>query len=536
MEVTRHNFPYEEHRILQSISDSSFIAIDTEFTGLHATEEDINSLFDSPEKRYEKLKRMAMQYTICQIGVSAFVKVPKSNKYVAHTYNIYLFPRSMSSVDARFTCQASSIEFLCKYSFDFNKLFYQGLSYLTTDQEQELRKQADTKPMLLARYMDKDIQRETRNSVAEWLSGAKPGDEMVLGQYEELEGLLTQLVLQDSFPILNTRFDVNSTWQLTIKRMAEENEDSLHTDQVAIGNKIVDLLLGFTKVFRAISESKKPLIGHNLLTDLLLMFQKFQNPLPGSYATFKREIHQLFPKVYDTKFLAFEMRKSMNEAGLPISQTFLASLLEHLSSLEGKQLVLMSPDIGHEVGFDKYGTEAPLHEAGFDAYAAGYVFLRLAHFISAKDTSGMAIRPLDFREYEWKLQPYINKVNIIRAMVSHVDLGGPDPPSLRPQWLHISSKRLTQSLDVGKLAQTFGAFSSVDVQMIDRRHALLAVATYGGSKDIMRAFRNHQKLSVVKYSPLYHSPRVRMGLWGALLVSGAVCVWAFFGSHSKSSR
>ncbi|XP_054775697.1 poly(A)-specific ribonuclease PNLDC1-like [Lytechinus pictus] len=184
MEINRTNYNFESRNIFESIRDSCFVAIDTEFTGLHATQDDINSLFDTPAQRYEKLRRMAMQYTICQLGISAFVKVPNKNEYEAHTYNFYLFPRSISSVDSRFTCQASSIEFLCKHNFNFNKLFYEGLSYLTRDQEDELRKQAQTKPVQLARYMDEDLQREALTTISEWLSEADTGGELTVGQYE----------------------------------------------------------------------------------------------------------------------------------------------------------------------------------------------------------------------------------------------------------------------------------------------------------------------------------------------------------------
>nr|XP_054775698.1 pre-piRNA 3'-exonuclease trimmer-like [Lytechinus pictus] len=353
--------------------------------------------------------------------------------------------------------------------------------------------------------------------------------------FAELNGLLLQLVIQESFPILNARFDVNTT-QLKVKVMAAENRDRLEEDQVKLANRIVDKLLGFTEVFRALVESKKPIIGHNLLTDLMLFYEKFHRPLPRSYSSFKAQLHELFPKVFDTKYLSYEMRKNLIDAGLPVQNTSLGCLLENLSSKKGTLIVLHSPHIFHGERFDKYVDGGVLHEAGYDAYAAGYVFMRLAHYITAKDIKVMASRPLDFREYIWKLKDYKDKVNIIRAAVNHVNLSGSDPPSRRPQWLHVTSKKLTQSLDGVKLAHIFGSYSSVDVQVIDRRHALLAVATFGGCKDIMRAFKEHDTLSVVKYSPLHHSKRVRIGLWSALMFSGAICVWAFFGNQPKPAR
>jgi hypothetical protein len=39
----------------------------------------------------------------------------------------------------RFLCQASSLDFLSKQNFDFNKLFKEGISYLKSDDENKLK-------------------------------------------------------------------------------------------------------------------------------------------------------------------------------------------------------------------------------------------------------------------------------------------------------------------------------------------------------------------------------------------------------------
>jgi CAF1 family ribonuclease len=42
-----------------------------------------------------------------------------------------------------------------------------------------------------------------------------------------------------------------------------------------------DKLIGFGKFFNLLMDKKLPLIGHNLLLDLMMMFQQFIGPLPG---------------------------------------------------------------------------------------------------------------------------------------------------------------------------------------------------------------------------------------------------------------
>ena len=45
--------------------------------------------------------------------------------------------------------------------------------------------------------------------------------------------------------------------------------------------KLIDSLLGFTRVFRCLVQAKKPLVGHNMMLDLLQMHQQFYKPLPS---------------------------------------------------------------------------------------------------------------------------------------------------------------------------------------------------------------------------------------------------------------
>jgi hypothetical protein len=79
------------------------------------------SLFDTGPERYAKLYQNATKSIITQIGLSLFVQDDHLN-YSAHTYNFYVCPRSCASLDERFVCQASSLEFLARHSFDFNKV------------------------------------------------------------------------------------------------------------------------------------------------------------------------------------------------------------------------------------------------------------------------------------------------------------------------------------------------------------------------------------------------------------------------------
>jgi len=79
-EVVRSNFSVLLPLIEDCINRSEFLAVDTEFTGLAAQPSDEPSFFDTIEERYQKMKRCAQTFIICQFGLSAFVKDPEANK------------------------------------------------------------------------------------------------------------------------------------------------------------------------------------------------------------------------------------------------------------------------------------------------------------------------------------------------------------------------------------------------------------------------------------------------------------------------
>lgn len=109
------------------LKNSTFLAIDTEFTGL---EDDVRlSALDTPSERYNKIREGSMRFMVVQLGLSIFTFDKKAKQYVYKTYNFYIFPSNKplsGSPDPKFLSQASSIAFLVAQGFDFNKLFKKG--------------------------------------------------------------------------------------------------------------------------------------------------------------------------------------------------------------------------------------------------------------------------------------------------------------------------------------------------------------------------------------------------------------------------
>jgi poly(A)-specific ribonuclease len=78
-------------------------------------------------------------------------------------------------VDKRFICQSSAIEFLSKNGFDFNKLFYEGIPYLTVEEEAVVKAKMepveDKQEIPITESCQKFVE-ETMAKVSDWLQNS----------------------------------------------------------------------------------------------------------------------------------------------------------------------------------------------------------------------------------------------------------------------------------------------------------------------------------------------------------------------------
>ena len=77
--------------------------------------------------------------TVFQFGLAIFSpSASHQQRYRVQIYNFYLNPSSVNPIDVRYVIQSSSIKFLVANNFDFNKCFYEGISFVNQSQEQAL--------------------------------------------------------------------------------------------------------------------------------------------------------------------------------------------------------------------------------------------------------------------------------------------------------------------------------------------------------------------------------------------------------------
>ncbi len=121
-DVDRHNVLQMLPAIKLLIEKASFIALDTEFTGLGRTKETKDT---NIQIRYQALSAVVKQHALLAFGLTIFIQ-HKS------TYKVYNFNFSLLC-QRPFTVCPKSVEFLVGNGFDFNTQYKQGIPYYPGD-------------------------------------------------------------------------------------------------------------------------------------------------------------------------------------------------------------------------------------------------------------------------------------------------------------------------------------------------------------------------------------------------------------------
>ncbi|CAH1978421.1 unnamed protein product [Acanthoscelides obtectus] len=367
------------------------MAVDCEFTGLNITR-NINAL-DTPQEYYQKVRRNCKEFLIIQYGLCTFRYDAESNTFKKKDFNFYIFRRPVNKnvPDQRFLCQTSSIHFLVNESFDFNKLFKEGISYLN---KEDIEKYKDAVEESYKRRSD--LIQSQQNSTNESIpipENAKGFIDDVIGQLgefiksdkDELElprcnAFYRRLVYQtksEKFPdniSIETRQINKDRILFATKFKNKEKEEEAERNKYNKDLKELDDHIGFSKVIQMIINSRKLVVGHNICLDLLHTIDKFLMALPEDYYDFKGMAHDLFPKILDTKYLS---------SCEPFKDIITSNVLKHLYDTLSQEPFGI-PTIETEDGVQGYTIgNIKEHEAGFDAYLTGVCFLAMWKYLGA---------------------------------------------------------------------------------------------------------------------------------------------------------
>jgi len=125
--------------------------------------------------------------------------------------------------------------------------------------------------------------------------------------------------------------------------------------------------LGFSQFIQLIINKKLPIIGHNIYFDMMFIYDKLIGDLPEKFYSFKKKIHNYFPKIYDTKAIGMLLKK--------FEKTKLDDLYKILMKRNYNNYIKFYADVKN--GFAIYNDfeNNKLHDAGYDSIITGRCFV-----------------------------------------------------------------------------------------------------------------------------------------------------------------
>lgn len=506
MEITSENFEQQYGVLEAAINDASFIAMDCEFTGLES--EKVLHAFDTPEERYEKLRETAQGFLVVQVGLCAFKFVKEKRGYEYKAFNIYTFPKQTirGAPDRVFQCQASSLHFLSRNGFDFNKLFSQGVTYLKPVEAEQLREVLDEKHALEIKELGssnhnaskmakvdipndmKGFIKDVLESVQKFVDNNKDsdGDKVAEGEESpqdppkdadgsandvlhlpECDAFRRKLIYQEVQAKFGKelQLDTEVDSKTSVRHIAVRRAGPVEQRRAALDAKhraekdCLEEARGFSRVLELVARSGKLVVGHNMLLDLLHLLSQFIDTLPKDYNEFKSMVRAAFPALVDTKVLA-----SDNLIKESFSNTTLVALLGQLG-VEPSCL----PPVEYEPGYGYEAGKGQLHEAGYDAFVTAMCFTGLCQKLGKnKDHSA------ELNASSAVLKPFLNRVFMMSPDIQSFNMAGNEVIPSRGHVLHVTFPRQWRKHDLVLLFQNYG---QPDVRWINDTEAFVALAS-----------------------------------------------------------
>ncbi|NWI95336.1 PNDC1 ribonuclease, partial [Pitta sordida] len=307
--------------------------------------------------------------------------------------------------------------------------------------------------------------------------------------------------------------------KLMVKKVSPQRRELLENSSYGHHQKELFILFaqGFTHLFQILVKAKKPLVGHNMLMDLMHLHDKFYKPLPESYEEFKRNIHSLFPVLIDTKTVTKSMQKKYLIPRVP-------GLLEVYTVLCSSSLNPEDPPwpvIALASDCSRYAEKKSPHEAGYDAFLCGSVLLMSAHLLLCRSTDDAVEADPSFSQYLTVLAEHVNKVNVIRGGVTSINFSGEDAPCCHPPVL-VVHVRGWAGVDERQIYEEFKSLCRFDVRWLSKNQFILLSTKYKQVRRVLRRYKHHPQLQVSVYRHWRHSPGVNC----LLQVSGIVALWS----------
>ncbi|KAJ5371279.1 uncharacterized protein N7496_007371 [Penicillium cataractarum] len=424
MDLTVNNFAYHLPAVLNEIAASCFVALDLELSGIA-----LSAKFQgnrSIQKHYEENKAAAEKYQVLQVGLTICREDKEKGSYLLRPYNMFLNPcldRNLN-INRDCTLMGWSMEFLVGHKFDVGALFTQGLRYLSREEEILAREEAIRRwaPSESMEAIEDNLRDEgdvrfveaVRRLIDAWVAGGKTRGTYITippienGQGAARHGLPSDLtktqkwlvhnLIKTEYPGLKSRgmptyIQIEQRNGGAMEYEARIRESNMRIrkhvgfrwiaealtggDLSTLEPSVFDGFLGDVqhpsitakslseRLKRRLKENRPILVGHNSFTDMVFFYKCFLGSLPDKVEDFISLIHQTFPLMMDTKYLATQDFDAMNPS----------SSLEELNKTLAK---IKTPKIEIDSLHSKYLYRGFAHEAGYDSMLTAIAFLKLA--------------------------------------------------------------------------------------------------------------------------------------------------------------
>lgn len=259
---------------------------------------------------------------------------------------------------------------------------------------------------------------EIDTEIKNWYTTANEGDTLILAKFYKKHCKNFEIVY---FTHKYIRKLFNNLWtfiekkDFVVKKVSLPEIGKLQKND-SLEEDLIMHLLGFTRIFRLMIALGKPVIGHNLFQDLLLLYHNLEEPLPLSYIKFKKSINQLFPVIFDTRVVAYDIGRNLIPREKKWREKGLESIFEYFKNGIGRHLAPNSPAIEvADASTDCYGK---FHDAGWDSFCTGYIFIRMAHLNIYERYPKSKI--FTASEFIGGLSHLKNQLNVIRGFDSKI--------------------------------------------------------------------------------------------------------------------
>ncbi|KAL6705488.1 hypothetical protein ACN47E_006753 [Coniothyrium glycines] len=428
MEVDAVSFPHHLLGLIINISEADFVSFDLELSGIPSRLPDRPKRGPGRftlEERYAETKQGADRYQILQVGLTCARFDYIANKYVLRPYNINISPLLDERMDfeREITFQSGACTFLLNNGFDLGAPFAKGVQYLSREEADRAKQMAwdriDKKnPIEDLQLKDEDVEsldfvRRVRQAITEWKTNTSSSLDITThtGMREQpmtptisrFEKRLVHQLVRAEFPdqVSIGRSNCIKIIHLDLEREAENvrrtknrvkeqimrqtgfrwifeclvnGGDFNRADPLfhlrsntglALSGDSDDIKDRFDRACERLNSRQPVLVGHNMFTDIVYLYRTFVGQLPDTLQEFQTAIHDLFPRIIDTKYLA-----TYAEGDLNASPT-----LQEIAEGLAKQ---PRPHIMTHIDHSNYEDSQRFHEAGYDSLLTATIMLRLA--------------------------------------------------------------------------------------------------------------------------------------------------------------